>query len=59
MTTTEDQDSIQALATHRTDESLGKCVGSRRSDRRADDPSARGAEDLVEAGRELGIAIPD
>ncbi len=59
MSTTEDQYPIQTFPPNGPDETLREGDGSRRSDRRADDPNALGAEDSVEGGCELGIAIPD
>ena len=49
LTPVEDQHPVEALPTDRADEALGKGVGPRGSDRRADDPDPLGAEDLVEA----------
>ena len=57
--TADDQHSVETLATDGAHEALSEGVGPRCSDRGADDPDALGAEDLVEIGCELGIAIPD
>ena len=59
VTPAEDQHAIEALPADSADEALGEGVGTRRPDRRADDPNALGAEDLVEAGRELGVPVAD
>src|SRR3974390_192870 len=59
VTLTEDEHAIKALPPDGSDETLGERIGTRSPDRRADDPDALGTEDLVEAGRELGIPIPD
>ena len=58
LTSVEDQHPVETLAADGADEALGKGVGPRGSDRRADDPDAHRTEDLVEAGRELGVSVP-
>jgi len=55
VTATGDEESVQALSAHRADEPLGKGVGPRCSNRGLDDSHALRAEDLVEAGGELGV----
>src|ERR1039457_3866875 len=59
MSTTEDEHPVQTFTPDSTDEALsdGGCTG--RPDRSADGPDTFGAEDLVEAGRELGVTIAD
>ena len=42
MSAPEDEEPIEALSTNGTHESLGECVGSRRSNRRLDDSDALG-----------------
>lgn len=59
ISTTEDHHPVQTFTPDGPDEALSEGVGSRCPDRRTEDPNALGAEDLVEAGRELGVAIPD
>src|ERR1035441_8362349 len=59
VTSADDQHPVEALPADRADEALGEGIGTRSSVRCAGDPGALGAKDLVEAGRELGIAIPD
>jgi hypothetical protein len=59
VTSADDEHAIDALPADGADETLGECIGTRCSDRCADYPDAIGAEDLVEVGCELGIAIPD
>ena len=58
LTPNEDQHSVETLAADRADESLGEGVGPRGSDRRADDADPLRPEDLVKAGRELGVLGP-
>jgi len=53
----EDQHALEALPADRADEALGEGVGPWRSNRRADDPDPLRSEDLVEPGRELGVAV--
>ena len=55
----EDQQVIEALGTHRLHPAFGKCIRTRRPDRCADGPDAIGSGHFVEAGGELGIAVPD
>lgn len=59
MTAVDDQHSIQALVSDGADEPLGEWVGTRSTDRCADDPDALGVEGLVEGGCELGVPVPD
>src|SRR5665213_3633258 len=59
MSTTEDEHPVQTFTPDSTDEALGEGVCSGRSDRSSNGPDALGAEHLVEAGRELGVAIAD
>src|ERR1022692_5195920 len=59
MTSADDQRAVQAFTTDRADEALSEGVGTGRPDRRSYRPNATGAEDLVEAGRELGVSIAD
>src|ERR1019366_5721209 len=59
MSTTEDEHPVQAFTPDSTDEALGEGVCSGRSDRSSNGSDALGAEHLVEAGRELGVAIAD
>ncbi len=54
----DNQHPIEALAPDRADAALCEAVGTRGTDRRADDPDASGTEDLVEAARELGVPVP-
>src|SRR5205809_608574 len=55
----DDQDAIKTLAPHAADPALRVSLRPRRRDRRPDDPDAFRAEDLVEAGRELAVAVAD
>src|SRR5664280_474294 len=57
--TTKDEHPVQTFTPDSADEALSEGVCTRRPDRSSDDPDSIGGEDLVEAGRELGIAIPD
>ena len=59
VSTTEDQHAVEAFTTDGADEALSEGVGTGRPDRGPDDADAVSTEDIVEAGRELGIAIPD
>jgi hypothetical protein len=59
VTAADDEHPVEALPADGADEALGKCFGTRGSDRCADGSNALGAENLVEASRELGVAIPD
>lgn len=54
---THDQHAIQALPADRPHETLGDGVGPRSPDRGPDDSDSLRSEDLVEAGRELGISV--
>src|SRR5215472_4801518 len=55
----EDQEVVQALAPRCADKSLGHGVRPRRSEGQTHDFDTLAAEDLVESGRELGIAIAE
>jgi hypothetical protein len=55
----EDQQPVQAFGPCGPHEALGVGVGLWRSERRLDHVDAVGAEDLVEAGRELRVAVAD
>lgn len=59
MTSIDDQHPVQPLPTDGAHEAFGEGIGPRRPDRRANDSDAFGAEHLVEAGREFGVAVPD
>ena len=59
MPSPDDQHPIEALPADRADEAPGKCIGTRCPDRDTDGSDALGVEYLVEAGRELCVAIPD
>jgi hypothetical protein len=55
----DDQDAIEALAPHAADPPLRVRLRPRRRDRRPNDPDPFRAEDLVEAGREVAVAVAD
>jgi hypothetical protein len=55
----EDQQPVEALATHAADPALGVCVRVRCLDRCADHGDPFGFEDVIEAAAELGVAIVD
>jgi hypothetical protein len=57
MATTEDEHPVQTFTPDSANEALSEGVCPGRSDRSSDCPDAIGTEDLVEAGRELGVAI--
>jgi hypothetical protein len=59
MSTAKDQHPVQTFAADSADEAFSEGVGLRRPNRSTDGPNAIGAEDLVEAGGELGVAIAD
>ena len=59
MATTEDEHPVQTFTPDSADEALSEGVRPGRPDRSPDDPDALGAEDLVESGCELGVAIAD
>jgi len=59
MATAQDEHPIEAFGANRAHPALGVGVGPRSSDRRLDHPDAFRAKHLVEAGRELGVPIPD
>jgi hypothetical protein len=54
MSTTEDEYPIQTLTSDRADEAFGECIGTRCPDRSTNNPNGLRAEDLIEAGGELG-----
>ena len=56
--TVEDEHSVEALAAHGAGEPLGEPIRTRGPDWRLDD-LASSEEHLVEAGRELGVSVPD
>jgi hypothetical protein len=55
----EDEQPIEALATHAADPALGVGVGVRCLDRCADHDDAFAVEDVIEAAAELAVAIVD
>jgi hypothetical protein len=55
----QDEHPVQTLCPHGSHPALGVGIGPRGSDWRPDHPDALGAEHLVEAGRELGVPVPD
>jgi hypothetical protein len=55
----EDQQPVQAFGSCGPDEALGVRVGLRRAKRRLDHVDACGAEDVVEGGGELRVAVAD
>jgi hypothetical protein len=55
----DDQQPVETLGAHRTDEALGVGVRLWRSDRRVDHLDRFAAEDLVEASAELAVAVVD
>jgi hypothetical protein len=57
--TSNNHELIEALIAHRADPALGVCVRTRGSNGGGDDPHALGAKDLVEAGSELGVSVPN
>jgi hypothetical protein len=59
MATTENECPIEALCSDRPHPAFRVGIGSRRSDRRLDDSDALRSKYLVEAGRELGVPIPN
>ena len=59
VTSADDEHAIDALPADGANKAFGKCMGTRSSDRSTNGPNILGAEDLVEAGCELGVAIPD
>jgi hypothetical protein len=59
VTTAENEDPVQALRPYRSHPAFRVGIGSRRTNGGFDDPDALGGEHLVEAGRELGIPVPD
>jgi hypothetical protein len=54
-----DHEPVKALAAYRADEAFGVRVRLRRSDRRLDDLDPFAAEDVVERGVELRVAVVD
>ena len=59
MTSADHEHPVKAFGSNRPDPAFCERIGPRRSDRRLDHPDALGSEHLVEAGRELGIPVPD
>jgi hypothetical protein len=59
MSTTEDEHPVETFTPDSADETLSEGVATRCPNRSSDDPDALGAEDLIESGCELGIAIAD
>src|SRR6266540_1924381 len=55
----EDQQPVEALGAHGSDEALGDRVRFGRANRRPDDLDAFATEDVVEVTRELAVAIAD
>jgi hypothetical protein len=55
----EDQHMIQALPAKRAHEPLGRCVRTRRPDRRLDDSHGIPGEDIVEGRGELAVPVAD
>jgi hypothetical protein len=55
----DDQHPVEALPTDGAHKALGKRVGTRSTDRGADDADHLGAEDLIEGDRELGVPVPN
>ena len=54
-----DEQPVEALAPSSANESFSEGVGTRRADRRLDDPSTNASEDLIERPDELGVSIAD
>ena len=59
MAATDDQDPVEAFRSDGADEPFRVRVRLRRSHRRVDDVDSFAAEDLVEGGGELAVAIVD
>lgn len=59
LTTMKHEQSVKTLPAHGADEPLGERVCPRRPDRGADHLDAFGGKYLVEARRELGVAVSD
>jgi hypothetical protein len=55
----EDEQPVEALATHAADPALGVCVRVRCPDGGADHGDPFALEDVIEAAAELGVAIMD
>ncbi len=55
----DDQGPVETLAPNAADPALGVCLGPWRRDRRSDHSDPLRAEDLVEGGRELAVAVAD
>src|SRR6266511_3931227 len=55
----EDEQAVEALATHAADPALGVSVRVRCPDRRADHGDPFALEDVIAAATELGVAIVD
>ena len=59
MATTKDEHPVETFTPDSANETLSEGIGPRSPDRSSDCPDAIGPEDLVETGRELGVAIAD
>jgi hypothetical protein len=59
MPASEDEHVAETFVAHGSHPAFCVGIGPGRSDRRLDHPDALGAQHLVEAGRELGVPIPD
>ena len=59
VSTTEDERPVKTFTSDSPDEALSEGVGPGRFYRRSNDADTLCPEDLVEAGGELGVAIPD
>ena len=55
----DDQETVEAFAAERADETLRDCVRSRRASRRAEDLDVLALKDLVEGARELRVTVAD
>ena len=59
MSTTEDEDLVEAFCPNSPHPTFHVGISPGRSNRSPDDPDAFGSKHLVEAGRQLGVPIPD
>jgi hypothetical protein len=59
MSSTADEDPVEAFGAYGPDPPLGEPVGSRRTDRCADHRDALGPEHFVEGPGGLGVSVPD
>ena len=59
VSTVDDEDAVEALAPEGAGKTLRDGVRLGRRHRRAEDPDVLAAEDLVERGRELRVAVAD